>query len=119
MKRQRNYDSFQFLILAWSLLSNLNNYPLGKDVYDCIRRARTKPFDLNFDVQVGTTEELYRAQPKFAFARSDVSKITDSVRALYSGAVIPRVEQTIYEQMKKISILLLDIQQSKPLPGKA
>ena len=89
-----------------ALLSDLNDYPLDKDVYDCIRRVRAKPFDMDFDVQVEATEELYGSQLKFSFARHDISKMLDAVRELYSSTVIARVEQTVYEQMRKYPVYL-------------
>ena len=89
-----------------ALLSDLNDYPLDKDVYDCIRRVRAKPFDMDFDVQVEATEELYGSQLKFSFARHDIAKMLDAVRELYSSTVIARVEQTVYEQMRKYPVYL-------------
>ena len=89
-----------------ALLSDLNDYPLDKDVYDCIRRVRAKPFDMDFDVQVEAIEELHGSQLKFSFARHDISKMLDAVRELYSSTVIARVEQTVYEQMRKYPVYL-------------
>ena len=90
-----------------ALLSDLNDYPLDKDVYDCIRRVRAKPFDMDFDVQVEATEELYGSQLKFSFARHDITKMLDAVRELYSSTVFARVEQTVYEQIRKYPVYFL------------
>lgn len=87
-----------------ALLSDLNGYPADKDVYACISRVRAKPFDTDFDVQVEAAETLYGSQLKFSFSRTDVSKTLDSVRALYSNPVISRVEQTLYEQMRRYPV---------------
>lgn len=87
-----------------SLLSDLNDYPLERDVYECIRRVRAKPFDMDFDVQVEAAEELYGTHLKFFFTRYDVPKMLDIVRPFYPATVIARVEQTIYEQMRKYPI---------------
>ena len=87
-----------------ALLSDLNDYPADKDVYACISRVRAKPFDTDFDVQVEAAEPLYGSQLKFSFSRTDVSKTLDSVRALYSNPVISRVEQTLYEQMRRYPV---------------
>lgn len=87
-----------------SLLSDLNDYPMDKDVYDCIRRVRAKPFDMDFDAQVEAAEALYGMHLKFSFTRYDVSKMLDAVRELYSSTVIARVEQTVYEQMRKYPV---------------
>lgn len=90
-----------------SLLSDLNDYPMDKDVYDCIRRVRAKPFDMDFDAQVEAAEALYGMHLKFSFTRYDVSKMLDAVRELYSSTVIARVEQTVYEQMRKYPVYFL------------
>ena len=87
-----------------ALLSDLNDYPVDKDVYACISRVRAKPFDVDFDVQVEAAEMLYGPQLKLSFSRADVSKTLDSVRALYSNSVIARVEQTLYEQMRRYPV---------------
>ena len=86
------------------MLSDLKDYPVDRDVYDCIRRIRAKPFDVDFDVQVEAAKALYGLQLKLPFSRADVSRTLDSVRALYSNPVMSRVEQTLYEQMQRYPI---------------
>ena len=87
-----------------ALLSDLNDYPMDQNIYDSIRRVHAKPFDVDFDAQVEAAEELYGTQLRFSFVRRDISIILDSVRELYSNAVITRVEQTVYEQMRKYHV---------------
>ncbi|MDB7910259.1 hypothetical protein PND79_02465 [Flavonifractor plautii] len=87
-----------------ALLSDLNDYPVDRDVYDCMSHVRAKPFDVDFDVQVEAAEALYGSQLKLSFSRTDVSKTLDSVRMLYSNSVISRVEQTLYEQMRRYPV---------------
>lgn len=87
-----------------SLLSDLNDYPLAGDVYESVRRVRAKPFDMDFDVQAEAAEALYGTHLKFSFTRYEVPKMLDAVRPYYPAAVIARVEQTIYEQMRKYPI---------------
>ena len=87
-----------------ALLSDLNDYPVEKDIYACISCVRAKPFDVDFDVQVEAAEALYGSQLKLSFSRTDVSKTLDSVRALYSNLVMSRVEQTLYEQMRRYPV---------------
>lgn len=86
------------------MLSDLKDYPVDRDVHDCIRRIRAKPFDVDFDVQVEAAKTLYGLQLKLPFSRADVSRTLDSVRALYSNPVMSRVEQTLYEQMRRYPI---------------
>lgn len=90
-----------------ALLSDLNDYPLEKDIYDCISRVRAKPFDMDFDVQVEAAEELYGAQLKFSFVRHDIPKMLDAVGGVYSSTVIARVEQAVYEQIRKYPVYFL------------
>lgn len=84
-----------------ALLSDLNDYLLDKDVYDCIRRVRAKPFDLDFDVQVEVAEELYGMQLKFSFTKKEVSKELEFVKELYDERIHGRVERVLLEQMRK------------------
>ncbi len=84
-----------------ALLSDLNDYPVDKDVYACISRVRAKPFDVDFDVQMEVAETLYGSQLKLSFSQADVSKALDSVRVLYSRPVVSRVERILYEQMRR------------------
>lgn len=87
-----------------ALLSDLNDYPLEEDVYDCIRRVRAKPFDMDFDVQVEEAEKLYGTHLKFSFTRFDIHKMLDAFGDPYSSAVIVRVEQSLYEQIRKYPV---------------
>lgn len=84
-----------------ALLSDLNDYPVDQDVYGCISRVRAKPFDMDFDAQVEAAESLYGAQLRFSFVRHDIPPILDTIREFYSNSVIARVEQILYEQIRK------------------
>lgn len=87
-----------------ALLSDLNDYPLDKDVYDCIRCVRAKPFDLDFNVQVEAAEELYGIQLNLSFSRKEVSKELKFVTELYGEKIYCRVEQVLFEQMRKYQV---------------
>ena len=87
-----------------ALLSDLNDYPVDQDVYGCISRVRAKPFDTDFDAQVEAAESLYGAQLRFSFVRHDIPPILDTIREFYSNAVIARVEQILYEQLRKYPV---------------
>ena len=79
------------------------NY-IKKSLTTSNRSVHAKPFDINFDVQVEAAEELYGPQLKFSFARRDIPRTLDVVRELYSSTVIARVEQTVYERIRKYSV---------------
>ena len=87
-----------------ALLSDLNDYPLDKDVYDCIKCVRAKPFDLDFNVQVEAAEELYGMQLNLSFSRKEVSKELKFVTELYGEKIYCRVEQVLFEQMRKYQV---------------
>ena len=70
-----------------ALLSDLNDYPLDKDVYDSIKCVRAKPFDLDFNMQVEAAEELYGMQLNLSFSRKEVSKELKFVTELYGEKI--------------------------------
>lgn len=87
-----------------ALLSDLNDYPLDKDVYDSIKCVRAKPFDLDFNMQVEAAEELYGMQLNLSFSRKEVSKELKFVTELYGEKIYCRVEQVLFEQMRKYQV---------------
>ena len=88
-----------------ALLSDLNDYPLDKNLYDCIAHVGAKPFSSDFDTQVEAAELLYKPQLKFFFDRSDVARILDELESIYAPTILERTERVIYEQMRKYRIL--------------
>lgn len=87
-----------------ALLSDFNDYPLDKDIYDCIGRVRAKPFDLDFDTQVEAAEALYGTQLNLSFSRIEVSKELKFVTELYGEKIYQRVDQVLFEQMRKYQV---------------
>jgi len=87
-----------------SLLSDLNDYPVEKDLYECIACVRAKPFDMDFDAQVDAAESLYGAQLKFTFDRYEIPKVLEELKELYPQDVMERVERVLYEQMRKYPV---------------
>lgn len=87
-----------------ALLSDLNDYPLDKDVYDSIKCVRAKPFDLDFNMQVEAAEELYGMQLNLSFSPKEVSKELKFVTELYGEKIYCRVEQVLFEQMRKYQV---------------
>jgi len=86
------------------LLSDINDYPIGQDVYQCIQGVKAKPFCVYFDDQVEAAEALYGQQLKLSFTRKDVREALELVKELYPEDVIARVEETIYEQMRRYAV---------------
>ena len=87
-----------------SLLSDVNDYPLGKDVYENIKSVKAKPFDMNFDKQLDAVEKLYGCCLRFSFTKTDVYDLMDSLKDVYDYEIIRRVEKIILEQMRKYPV---------------
>jgi len=87
-----------------ALLSDLNDYPIEKDLYTCISKVRAKPFDQDFDAQVEAAEALYGPQLKFQFSRSDIPKELEDLKELYSQDLLTRAEAVLREQMRKYPV---------------
>lgn len=58
-------------------------------------------FDMDFDIQVDAAESLYKPQLKFYFDKHDVHAALDDLTEMYPAALLNRVEQILYEQMRK------------------
>lgn len=87
-----------------SLLSDVKDYPLENDVYENIGKVRAKPFDMSFDKQLDSVEELYGSYLKFNFSRSDVFDIIDKARDSYDHKILNRVEKVLLEQMRRYPV---------------
>lgn len=87
-----------------ALLSDLNDYPMEKDLYDCIAYVRAKPFDLDFDTQVEAAEGIYGPQLKFRFSRYDIPKEFEGLKELYSQEMLGRAEKVLLERMRKYQV---------------
>ena len=87
-----------------SLLSDINDYSINDNIYDCIDKVKAKPFDIDFDVQMDAAEDLYGQQLKFDFNKSDVHSIIEEFKEFYDPQIIKRVEKVLLEQMRKYTI---------------
>lgn len=87
-----------------SLLSDLNDYPLDEDVFECISRVQAKPFHRDFDEQISAAEQLYGLQLRLSFDRHDVSDMLAALTGIYDDAILRRVETVLREQMRKYPI---------------
>lgn len=105
----RNEDNGQFRLCpvfdnGLSLLSDLGDYPLDVDVYQCISRVRAKPFHRDFDEQISAAEQLYGPQLKLSFTRSDVSAELARLDGVYSSELLRRAETVLLEQMRRYPV---------------
>ena len=85
-------------------LSDVNDYPLEKDIYKNIKSVKAKPFDMNFDKQLDALENRYSCCLKFSFTKTDVYDLMDSLKDVYDYEIIRRVEKIILEQMRKYPV---------------
>ena len=105
----RNEDTKEYRLCpvfdnGLSLLSDLNDYPMGEDVYRCISRVKAKPFDQDFDEQVSAAEMLYGPQLLFSFTRNDLTTALNGLEEYYPLKTIERVEHVLREQMRKYPV---------------
>ena len=84
-----------------ALLSDLNDYPAEKDMYDCIQHVHAKPFSTDFDEQAEAAESLYGAQLKLYFNHKDVVQALQPLAELYPTEILNRAERVVFEQMRK------------------
>ena len=103
-EQTKEFSLCPFFDNGLALLSDLNDYPLEKDMYDCIRSVRAKPFDVDFDTQTEAAEKLYGSQLKFFFKHSDVSRALEELRDLYPQEILERAERVVSEQMRKYRV---------------
>ena len=88
-----------------SLLSDLNDYPLDKDIYDCIGAVQAKPFSTDFSEQLEAASKLYGSHLKFNFSKEQTRAQLQKLAECYDGKVVKRVEKTLLEQMRRYSYL--------------
>lgn len=105
----RNEESKEFRLCpifdnGLALLSDLNDYPLDADVYQCMQRVRAKPFSQSFDEQVDAANQLYGSFLKLSFTKRDVSEVLGGLSGFYSPDIIQRVERILLEQMRRYRI---------------
>ena len=87
-----------------ALLSDLNEYSLDQDIYDCIGCVHAKPFSRYFEEQVDAAEELYGIQLHFFFSIKDISRELEFAGELYDEKICRRAEQVLFEQMRKYQV---------------
>ena len=87
-----------------ALLSDLNEYSLDQDIYDCIGRVHAKPFSRYFEEQVDAAEELYGMQLHFFFFKKEISRELEFAGELYDEKICRRAEQVLFEQMRKYQV---------------
>ena len=106
----RNDDTGEYRFCPYfdfglSLLSDMNDYPLDADVYDCISKVNAKPFDADFDLQTDAAEELYGVQLRINFSDSDIISAVDRCSEYYDEATCNRVKNILFARKNKFKYL--------------
>lgn len=104
-EKTKNYRFAPIFDNGLSLLSDTNDYILDCDVYENIKKVNAKPFDRSFDEQLNAVEEFYGSQLKFKFTRTDIYNIIDALKNVYDEKIVERVEQVLFQQMRKYQYL--------------
>ena len=88
-----------------SLLSDLNDYPLDRKLYECIDAVQAKPFSTDFAEQTEAASQLYGSRLKFGFTKEQLRQKMQELGDYYDGETLKRVERTILEQIRKYGYL--------------
>ena len=88
-----------------ALLSDLNDYPLAREVYTNIDAVRAKPFSLDFLEQSEVANRLYGNYLKFNFTKMELGQKLRELKDYYDSGIVERVELTVLEQMRRYSYL--------------
>ena len=106
--RNDNTEEFRFcpyFDFGLSLLSDVNDYPLDADVYNCISKVNAKPFDTDFDLQTDAAEELYGVQLRINFSDSDIISAVDKCSEYYDEVICNRVKNILFARKNKFRYL--------------
>lgn len=80
------------------------DYPVSKDVFSIIDKPKSKTFCQSFEEQADIAEEIYGEVVHFYFTKKEVRELINSTDN-YSNEIKARVEEVIYQQMRKYSYL--------------
>ncbi len=87
------------------LLSDITqDYPLGNDLYGLLDEVRAKTISMDFEEQLIASEKLFGAHLTFSFTKQDIRMLLQEA-VIYSEEVRSRVEQILYQQMRKYEYL--------------
>lgn len=77
------------------------DFPMEKPVEECVMAVEAKPFSRDFDEQLDAAEELYGCNVRFHFGKKEVEGILAECGEYYPNAVVERVRDILYGQMRK------------------
>ena len=105
MNNQGDFKYCPIFDNAAGLLSDTTmDYPLGGDIYNLIKKVKSKTICSDFDEQLDVSESLYGNNIKMSFTHKNVRKLLDQAEN-YSDSEKERAENVVYEQMRKYKYL--------------
>ncbi len=87
-----------------SLLSDLNDYPLEKDIYKLINSVKAKPFSISFDEQVDAAESLYGIGLHLGYPNSGIENTFATLKDWYPSDILSRVKTVVLERKRKYAL---------------
>lgn len=88
-----------------SLLSDTTlDYPFSEDMYELMKKVQPKTIAFDFYEQLEAAEKLYGQQMHFSFTKKDIRDILEKEEN-YSNQEKNRIENLLYEQMRRYSYL--------------
>lgn len=100
-------DSFEVCPIfdfGLSLCSDLNDYPLGQDIYKLGEKVSAKPFVKSFDEQLETITRLYGYNLEYSFTKKDVEEELKILSEYYTAEITDRVYDLLIYQMRHYGI---------------
>lgn len=105
LDEEGNYHYCPIFDNGAGLLSDTRlDYPLSRDVYSLMKKAKPKTFSDSFEDQLDVVKKLYGNYLSFSFTKKDVEEIIDN-NVLYSKEIKNRVKDILFEQMRKYRYL--------------
>lgn len=80
------------------------DYPLDVDIYELINDVKAKTISTSFNDALDAAESLYGQHIRFNFSKTDVNSLIN-LDEHYSEDIKSRVENVIFEQMRKYTYL--------------
>lgn len=104
--KKKEYGFCPFFDMGLSLFSDTREaYPLEKDLEACRKNIEAKPFSRDFDEQMDAAELLFGNCLKFHLPPKALTELLEAVKVHYKEEEIKRVENTLYDQMRKYQYL--------------
>lgn len=96
------YGFCPFFDFGLSLLADTaGDYPLGIDIYTAVDKIAAKPFNRDFYTQLEAATKLYGDRLKMYFNNADIEAAFDGLDEYYTGEVIARAKNLLYNQKRK------------------